>query len=95
MLEVENVSISVQRTAERGQIFTPNTTAEIEILKGKNGEPIKIENLPAPGFPAPPLLDHTQYRSVILKHEDEDERFEYSGTNGFTARVGAVAPEGG
>ena len=38
-----------------------------------------------------------QYRSVILKHEaeDEDEQFEYSGTNGFTARIEAVAPAGG
>ena len=33
-------------------ISTPNTTAEIEIMKGKNGKPIKIENLPSPGFPA-------------------------------------------
>ena len=61
-------------------------------MKGKNGKPIKIANLPAHGFPVPPLLDHTQYRSVILKHEAEDEQFEYSGTNGFTARIEAVAP---
>jgi hypothetical protein len=54
-----------------------------------------IQNLPAPAFPAPPLLDHAQYRSVILKHEAEDEQFEYSGTNGFAARIEAVAPAGG
>ena len=92
VLEVKNVPISVERSAGRITISTPNTTAEIEIMKGKNGKPIKIENLPAPGFPVPPLLDHTQYRSVILKHEAEDEQFEYSGTNGFTARIEAVAP---
>ena len=95
VLEVKNVPISVERSAERMTISTPNTTAEIEIMKGKNGKPIKIENLPWPGFPAPPLLDHTQYRSVILKHEAEDKQFEYSGTNGFTARIEAVAPAGG
>ena len=95
VLEVKNVPISVERTAERMKISTPNTTAEIEIMKGKNGNPIKIENLPWPGFPAPPLLDHTQYRSVILKHEAEDKQFEYSATNGFTARIEAVAPAGG
>jgi hypothetical protein len=95
VLEVKNVPISVERSAERMKISTPNTTAEIEIMKGKNGKPIKIENLPWPGFPAPPLLDHTQYRSVILKHEAEDKQFEYSGTNGFTARIEAVAPAGG
>jgi hypothetical protein len=95
VLEVKNVPISVERSAERMTISTPNTTAEIEIMKGKNGKPIKIENLPSPAFPAPPLLDHTQYRSVILKHEAEDKEFEYSGTNGFTARIEAVAPAGG
>jgi len=92
VLEVKNVPISVERSAERMTISTPNTTAEIEVMKGKNGKPIKIENLPSPDFPAPPLLDHTQYRSVVLKHEAEDKQFEYSGTNGFTARIEAVAP---
>jgi hypothetical protein len=92
VLEVKNVPLAVERSAERMTISTPNTTATIEIMKGKNGKPIKIENLPSPGFPAPPFLDHTQYRSVILKHEAEDKQFEYSGTNGFTAKIEAVAP---
>ena len=52
VLEVKNVPISVERSAERIKISTPNTTAEIEIMKGSNGKPIKIENLPSPGFPA-------------------------------------------
>jgi hypothetical protein len=95
VLEVENVPISVERSAERIKISTPNTTAEIEVMKGKNGMPIKIENLPSPDFPAPPYLDHTQYQSVILRHEAEDKQFEYSGTNGFTARIEAVAPAAG
>jgi hypothetical protein len=95
VLEVKNVPLSVERSAERMKISTPNTTAEIEVMKGKNGKPIKIENLPSPGFPAPPFLDHTQYRSIIIKHEGEDKQFEYSGTNGFTARIEAVAPAGG
>ncbi len=95
VLEVKNVPISVERSAERMTISTPNTTAEIEIMKGKNGKAIKIENLPSPDFPAPPFLDHTQYRSVTLKHEADDKQFDYSGTNGFTARIEAVAPAGG
>jgi hypothetical protein len=95
VLEVKNVPISVERSAERIKISTPNTMAEIEVMKGKNGKPIKIENLPAPGFPTLPMLDHTQYRSVALKHEAEDKQFEYSGTTGFTARIEAVAPAAG
>ena len=73
-------------------ISTPNTRAEIEIMKGKNGKPIKVQNLPAPGLPFPEFIDHTQYRTVVLKHEGEDKQFEYSGTNGFTARIEAAAP---
>ena len=92
VLEVKNVPISVERSAERMRIVTPNTTAEIVVMKGKNGKPIKIANLPSPDFPAPPFLDHTQYRSVTLKHDAKDKQFEYSGTNGFTARIEVVAP---
>jgi hypothetical protein len=91
VLEVKNVTISVERSAERMKISTLNTIAEIEIMKGADGKPIKIENLPAPDFPGPPYLDHTQYRSVILKHEADDKQFEYSGTNGFTARIEAAS----
>ena len=89
VLGVENVAISVQRTADRVKIVTPETVAEIELMRGKNGEPIKIAGLPSPEFPAPPLLDHTQYRSITLRHESDDRKFEYSGTNGFTARIEA------
>lgn len=94
VLEVKNVPISVERTADRLKISTPNTTVDIEVMKGKTGGPIKIANMPAPSFPSPPFHDHTQYRSVLLKHEAEDKQFEYSGTNGFTATIEAVAPAG-
>jgi len=94
VLEVKNVPISVERSAESMKISTPNTAAEIEIMKGKNGQPIKIENIPTPEFPTVPMLDHTQYRSVFLKHEAADKPFEYSGTNAFTARIKAASSDG-
>lgn len=91
VLEVKNVPLSVTRSGERITISTPNTVAEVEMMKGSNGKPIKVENLPAPGLPFPEFIDHTQYRTLQLKHEAEDKQFEYSGTNSFTARVEAVA----
>jgi hypothetical protein len=94
VLEVKNVALSVKRSDGRMTISTPETTAELEIMKGKNGKPIQILNLPSPDFPAPPFLDHTQYRSVVLRHQGGDTPFEYSGTNGFTARIEAVASSG-
>lgn len=92
VLAVENVPIVVEKSEEWIKISTPNTMAEIEVLKGKNGKPIRIENLPSPGFPTVTMLEHTQYRSVILKHEAVDKNFDYSGTNGFTASINAAAP---
>ncbi len=94
VLEVKRVPLTVERSAERIKIVAPNTSTEIEVMRGKSGEVIKIANMPAPSFPAPEFQDHTQYRSVMLKHEAEDKQFEYSGTNGFTARIEAVAPAG-
>ena len=95
VLEVLNVPISVERSEGRMTYSVPNTTVDIEVMLGKNGKPIQIANFPSPSFPAPPFLDHTQYRAVVLKHEGEDRPFDYTGTNGFTARIEAVAPTGG
>ena len=93
VLEIASVPITVERTADRIAISAPNTTAELEVMRGKNGQPIRIENLPSPSFPTLPMSDHTQYRSVLLKHTAADEPFEFSGTTGFTARIDAAAPD--
>lgn len=85
VVEVKNVPISVERNGDAIKISTPNTTSHIEVMRGKNGSPIKIDNLPFPGFPSPPFLDHTQYTTLVLKHESEEQSFEHTGTNGFTA----------
>lgn len=85
VVEVKNVPISVERGDDTIKITTDNTISHIEMMKGKDGSPIKITGLPSPSFPAPPFLDHTQYKTVLLKHESEEQSFEHSGTNGFSA----------
>ena len=94
VLEVKNVPISVEHGEGTVKVTTPNTTAEMEVMLGKNGKPIKIQNLPGPGFPALPMNDHTQYQTVVLKHEGENNRFEHTGTNGLTAKVEAKSTPG-
>lgn len=89
VVEVKNVPLGVEQSGDTRKITTPNTTVEIKVMKGKNGKPISIDNLPWPGFPAPPLMDHMQYQTVVLKHEGGDQKFEHSGTNGFTAKITA------
>jgi hypothetical protein len=47
--------------------------------------------MPAPEFPAPAFLDHTQFKSVSLVHRGKGEEFDYSGTNGFVAKLATVS----
>ena len=65
----------------------PESTVEMEIVLGANGEPIRIANMPTKGLPFPEVYDHTQYRSVLSKHDSETHSFEWSGRNGFVSRV--------
>jgi hypothetical protein len=93
VVEVKNVPITIERKDGWMKIALPNTDIEIEVMKGKNGLPIKIDNLPWPGFPAPPLIDHTQYKTIVLKHEGGEQQFDYSGSNGFTATIASNAAD--
>jgi hypothetical protein len=84
---VEVVPISVERTETMVKYAAPESTVELEIVMGANGEPIRIANLPMKGLPFPEFHDHTQYRSVLSKHDSEAHQFEWSGRNGFVSKV--------
>jgi hypothetical protein len=93
VVEVKNVPISVECGDGTIKVSTPNTTSHIKMMVGKNGEPIKVANLPSPSFPGPPFLDHTQYQTILLKHESNEQAFEHSGTNAFTANIDVNSAE--
>ena len=87
--DVRNLPISVKRTKDKVEIMTEGTLIELEQIRNADGEPIKVLGLPAQGFPGLPYLDHTQYKTVALIHDSEKEEFNFSGTNGYTARIDA------
>lgn len=89
--EVRNVPISVTRTDSKVKITTDGTVVDLEQVRNADGVPIKISGLPADGFPGLPYLDHTQYRTVALVHDSEKEAFNFSGTNGYTAKLDATS----
>lgn len=89
VVEVNRVKISVEKTADKVEVTAPGTHLEIVPMKGANGKQIKLENMPPQGFDGPALLDFAQYSSVEIKHQSKDEKFKYSGTNGFTAHIDA------
>ncbi|MFQ6104749.1 MAG: DUF1326 domain-containing protein [Candidatus Glassbacteria bacterium] len=89
VLSSERAPVSVERTETTVKFSIPTSTVEIEMMKGADGKPIKIQNLPAQGAPGPKVIDHTQYKSITLDHQSEDKKFRYSHTNGFTGRLEA------
>ena len=92
VVEVKQVPIEVERGEGTIKVSTPNTVAHIEMMKGLNGEPIKIMNLPAPSFPGPEFHDHTQYKTILLKHDGGEQSYEHTGSTAFTANID-VKPE--
>jgi hypothetical protein len=82
VLSIEKTPITIERTGGRIMFSTPVSKVEIEVMKGRNGKPIKIENLS--DFP-----DYTQYKSITnsYKSDKKDMEFSYSGTNGLTAKL--------
>lgn len=85
--------LTIEKTDGNVKFSAPGSTVEIEIVRGSNGQPIVIDNLPAEGVPFPHLNEYTQHKSVTLKHDSEDKEFSYSGTNGFTANIDAKGGE--
>lgn len=86
---VRNASIAVTRTDDNITITTAGTRIVLEKIMGSDGMPIIASGLPAEGFPAPPYLEHTQYKTVALIHDRANEEFNFSGSNGFTAKIDA------
>lgn len=89
--EVKNTPIAVTRTPDTVKIAVVGTLVELAPVRNAAGELIHIVGLPAKGFPGVPYLDHTQYRTVALVHEAEG--FDFSGTNGYTARIDASSAQ--
>ncbi len=87
--DVRNLPISVKRTKDTVKITAEGTLIELEQIRNAAGAPIKVLGLPVAGFPGLPYLNHTQYKTVVLIHDSEKERFSFSGTTGYTARIDA------
>jgi hypothetical protein len=84
VLAVEKIPISMERSASKVKFSVPVTAVEIEMMKGRDGKAIKIQNLAAPFY-----IDYTLYKSITLSHKSKDKEFNYAGTNGLTSKVDA------
>lgn len=84
ILSQEKAPISIEKTSTKVKFSVPASMVEIEMMKGRGGKPVKIQNLSLPF-----MVDHTQYKSISVSHKSEDKEFKHSGTNGLTASINA------
>ena len=82
MLSFTKAPLTMQIAENRVAYSVPESSVDMELMRGFDGKPVKVLNLPNPAY-----QDYTQYRSVVLRHESVDHRFSYSGTTGFTSTM--------
>jgi hypothetical protein len=82
MLSFAKAPLTMEFTENRVAYSVPESAVDMELMRGFDGKPVKVLNLPNPAY-----QDYTQYRSVVLRHESADRKFSYSGTTGFTSTM--------
>lgn len=87
MLSFTKAPITMQLAGDRVTFSGPESSVEMQVMRGFDGQPVKIANLPSPVF-----QDYTQYRSVTHRHTSAGHTFSHSGTNGFTSTWRAANP---
>lgn len=74
--------LTMQITEQRVTYSVPESSVDMEAMRGFDGKLVKVLNLPNPTY-----QNYTQYRSVVLRHESAGHKFSYSGTTGFTSTM--------
>ena len=86
MLSFTKAPITMEANATRVKFSGPESSVEMEVVKGFNGQAIKVSNLPSAVF-----QDYTQFRSVSHTHSTRDHSWAHKGTNGFTSTWNAAS----
>src|SRR5947209_13126621 len=84
MLSFTKAPITMDITESRVTFSGPESSVEMEVMRGFGGKPVKIMNLPNPAY-----QDYTQYKSVSHTHASAKATWSHSGTNGFTSTLEA------
>jgi hypothetical protein len=82
MLSFTKAPITMELTANRVRFSGPESSVDMDVMRGYDGKAVKILNLPNPAF-----QDYTQFRSVSHQHKSADRTWNHSGTNGFTSTM--------
>ena len=82
ILSVERAPLTVAKTADKIKFSVPQSSVEMDVMKGFSGKPVMVQNLPSATF-----QHYTQYKSVDHRHASDTIEFHYSGTTGFTSKL--------
>jgi len=74
----ERVPLTIVPGTDTFRFSVPESTVEMKLMPGLNGEPIRITGLPSTAY-----HDYIQYESVVHTHAGPDESWSHVGTNGF------------
>lgn len=82
MLSFSKVPITMAVSDARVRFSTPESSVDMEVVRGYNGQAIKVLNLPGAA-----LQDYTQFKSVLHQHTSASHSWKHSGTNGFVSKM--------
>jgi hypothetical protein len=82
MLSFTKAPITMDITESKVKFSGPESSVEMDVMRGLGGKPVKILNLPNPAY-----QDYTQYKSVSHTHTAADHKWSHAGTNGFTSTM--------
>ena len=82
MLSFTKAPITMEITDKRVTFSGPESSVEMEAMKGFDGKTVKIMNLPNAAY-----QDYTQFRSISHTHTGAGHSWKHSGTNGFTSTM--------
>jgi len=81
MLSFTKAPITMDVTGSLVKFSGPESSVDMEVLKGFNGKAVKVMNLPSAVF-----RDYTQFKSVSHTHTSAAHSWSHTGTNGFTSK---------
>jgi hypothetical protein len=86
MLSFSKVPITMEVTDARVRFSSPESSVDMEVVRGFNGQAIKIMNLPGVA-----LQNYTQFKSVSHQHTSAAHTWKHTGTNGFVSTMNAAS----
>jgi hypothetical protein len=80
MLSFTKAPITMDVSETRVRFSGPESAVEMELMRGFNGQAVRISNLPSAVF-----QNYVQFRSTSHTHTSATHNWKHSGTNGFTS----------